>query len=379
MRDDGITPPESLPRTSSEHDRRVSDRKARQERANTPLGRLLRYLGLVLGLLIGWAIGAALDQLNAMQHPGPYTVMAAAALGALGFLTTPYIVFWLFDRLSATVRRVTIADFAALIVGLLIGGVLSALLAWPLSLLPSPAGSLAPTVVAVVLTTVAATATVVKRDELLALFQRGTVAAQDAPIIVDTSALIDGRIRDLLRLGFLQGPLLVPQSVIYELQQLADAGDAQRQTKGKRGLDLLRQLQQDPAITVVVDATPPTGESADHILLELARTHQGRLFTCDHALTEVARLAGIPVLNLYALERALRPPVRPGDTLTLKVLGEGREAGQGIGYLDDGTLVVIEAGAQYIGSQVTVTIQRMLQTNSGRLVFAQPVAKEEQG
>lgn len=340
------------------------------ERANTPVGRLLRYAGLLIGVLLGWQIGL---YFAATTDAGQvYPVFVAALLGALGFLSTPYLVFGLIDTLQYQIRRLTVEDLAALTLGLLVGGLLSALLAWPLSFLPSPLGQIVPAIVAVVLTASSAIAVLAKRDELVAALRRGQVLSDAAPVVLDTSAVIDGRVRDIARSGFLPGRVVVPQFVLHELQQLAETTDPARQARGRRGLDLLQQLQRDPRIELVVsDLDPPSVDDVDHKLLRVAQELGGRLLTCDQNLARIASLSGIAVLNPNVLERALRPPVHPGDELQIRLVGEGREPGQGVGFLDDGTMVVVEAGQSHIGREVTVTVTRTLQTGTGRLVFAQ--------
>ncbi len=346
------------------------DRRARAERANSPGGRLLRYGGLLLGVLLGWQIG--LYFATTSQAGQVYPVFVAALMGALGFLVTPYAVFGLIDTLHVQIRRLTLEDLAALTLGLLIGGLLSALLAWPLSFLPWPAGQIIPAVTALLLTMGSAIAMLAKRDELFAALRRGQSTAATTPTVLDTSAIIDGRVREITRSGFLEGQLVVPQPVLHELQHLAEASDPVKQARGRRGLELLRQLRQDPRIDLVVsDVDSPGTDDVDQKLLRIAQELGARLFTCDQNLAQIAALSGITVLNPNTLERALRPPVHPGDVFQIKVVGEGREPGQGVGYLEDGTMVVIEAGQPYLGQEINVTVTRTLQTGAGRMVFAQ--------
>lgn len=355
-----------------EHQRQAPalDRRARAERANSPAGRLLRYGGLLLGVLLGWQIG--LYFATTSQAGQVYPVFVAALMGALGFLVTPYAVFGLIDTLHVQIRRLTLEDLAALTLGLLIGGLLSALLAWPLSFLPWPAGQIIPAVTAILLTMGSAIAMLAKRDELFAALRRGQSAVATTPTVLDTSAVIDGRVREITRSGFLEGQLVVPQAVLHELQHLAEASDPAKQARGRRGLELLRQLRQDPRIDLVVsDIDSPATDDVDQKLLRIAQELGARLFTCDQNLAQIAALSGIPVLNPNTLERALRPPVHPGDEFQIKVVGEGREPGQGVGYLEDGTMVVIEAGQPYLGQEINVTVTRTLQTGAGRMVFAQ--------
>jgi uncharacterized protein YacL len=191
------------------------------------------------------------------------------------------------------------------------------------------------------------------------------------PKLVDTSALIDGRLADVAEAGFLDGPLLLPAFVLTELQTVADAGNPQRRDRGKRGFDVLERLRAAPRVSVEVvahDATSVAG--VDGKLVELARTSGADLVTTDHNLQRLAEAQGVTVLNVNALALALRPPVAAGESLHVHVVKEGRELGQGVGYLDDGTMVVIEHGRAHVGGAVDVTVLSVLQTAAGRMVFA---------
>ena len=205
----------------------------------------------------------------------------------------------------------------------------------------------------------------------------GLPAHGEAVAILDTSAIIDGRIAEVCAAGFLGGPLLVPRFVVRELQQIADSPDILRRTRGKRGFDVLQRLQQLPGARVRLDDRDVPGErDVDQKLVELARATGGRLVTTDSNLAKVAELSGIAALNVNDLASALRPAALPGETLHLHVVREGKEAGQGVGYLDDGTMVVVDHGRKLIGQVVDVTVTSVLQTPAGRMIFARiaPVA-----
>jgi len=190
------------------------------------------------------------------------------------------------------------------------------------------------------------------------------------PKLVDTSALIDGRIADVAEAGFLDGPLLVPAFVLAELQTVADAGNPQRRDRGKRGFDVLERLRAAPRVSVEVVAHDVASAGVDGKLVELARTSGADLVTTDHNLQRLAEAQGVTVLNVNALALALKLPVATGESLHLDVVKEGRELGQGVGYLDDGTMVVIEHGRAHVGRAVDVTVLSVLQTAAGRMVFA---------
>jgi uncharacterized protein YacL len=198
------------------------------------------------------------------------------------------------------------------------------------------------------------------------------VAPAPRPKLVDTSALIDGRIADLAATGFLEGRLVVPQFVLRELQRLADVGDAQKRGRGKRGFDTLKRLQGLEAVTVEVAADEP-GDSreVDMSLIDLARRRHGALLTTDYNLNRFGDISGIMVLNVNDLASALKPAVLPGAVLRVHVLREGKEAGQGVGFLEDGTMVVVDQGRPLVGQEVSVVVTSALQTSAGRMIFGQ--------
>jgi uncharacterized protein YacL len=199
--------------------------------------------------------------------------------------------------------------------------------------------------------------------------------------VVDTSVIIDGRIGDLCETGFVEGRLVVPQFVLRELQQIADSPDALRRNRGRRGFEVLQRLRRCPKVTVeVTERDFPHVRDVDRKLIELARALGGKVLTNDSGLGRVAELSGVGVLNVNELTHALKPVVLPGEAMQVQVLREGREAGQGVAYLDDGTMVVVDRGRSYLGQTVGVTVTRVLQTTAGRMIFTrlredQPVAE----
>lgn len=198
--------------------------------------------------------------------------------------------------------------------------------------------------------------------------------------LVDTSAIVDGRIADIAATGFLEGPLLVPRFILKELQRLADGGDAQRRNRGKRGFEVLQRLQGLAGVDVeIVDDDVPETREVDLKLLELARRRGAGVLTTDYNLNRLAEVSGMMVLNVNDLANALRPVVLPGEVLRVQVSREGKEAGQGVGFLEDGTMVVVDQGRGLIGQEVSVVVTSALQTSAGRMIFARPRAEEPAG
>ena len=193
-----------------------------------------------------------------------------------------------------------------------------------------------------------------------------------SPKIIDTSVIIDGRLRGLLESGLLEGQVIVAQCVIDELQQLADSSNSEKRGKGRRGLKLLAELREQYGRRLVVNSTRYEGDGVDDKLLKLCADTGGLLLTADYNLYKVAQVQTVRALNLSELVISLRPEVQPGDRLQLKIVREGKEAAQGIGYLEDGTMVVVEGGKDSIGKRRDVTVTGALQTPAGRMVFARP-------
>lgn len=192
------------------------------------------------------------------------------------------------------------------------------------------------------------------------------------PMMLDTSVLVDARIVEVAATGVLQAPLIVPRFVIGELQALADSSDKLKRSKGRRGLSVVSRLQRTPGLDVSIDETPIAGKGVDQMLVDLAQRMPATVVTTDLGLARVAAIQNVGVLNLNDLAAALRAPVAAGDRLTVRVVKEGEQAAQGVAYLDDGTMVVVEGGAVSIGKEIAVVIGTSLQTAGGRLVFAKP-------
>jgi len=204
----------------------------------------------------------------------------------------------------------------------------------------------------------------------------GGVAAL-SPKVLDTNIIIDGRISDIIRSKFLEGLIIVPQSVLKELQKLADSTDTLKRNRGRLGLEHLNKLQEDTDINIEIydDFSEPDEDSleVDSHLVSIAKKIGGSIVTNDYNLNKVAVLQGVDVLNINELANALKPVYLPGENLKVQIIKHGKESGQGVAYLDDGTMIVVEGGDGFIGSDITVAVTSILQTVAGRLIFAKPV------
>ncbi|MCZ6600888.1 MAG: PIN domain-containing protein [Acidobacteria bacterium] len=198
-----------------------------------------------------------------------------------------------------------------------------------------------------------------------------------APKIIDTSVIIDGRIHDVIEAGFLDGRIMVPQFVLSELQQVADSSDSLKRARGRKGLEILQAMKGLPSVQIEItqEAIPEIRE-VDLKLIELARRTGGKLVTNDFNLNKVARVRDIPVLNINDLANALKPVVLPGEPMRVFVLKTGKEAGQGVAYLDDGTMVVVDDGRDHVGKNVDILVTSVLQTTAGKMFFGRMVAPE---
>ncbi|HXG68345.1 MAG TPA: TRAM domain-containing protein [Blastocatellia bacterium] len=194
---------------------------------------------------------------------------------------------------------------------------------------------------------------------------------KSSPLILDTSVIIDGRVADITETGFLAGTLVIPQFVLRELQQIADSADSIKRNRGRRGLDILQRIQKKKGgyEVIISEADFPDVREVDHKLIELARQLDGKIVTNDFNLNKVAQLRGVSVLNINELANALKPVVLPGETMRVFVLKEGKEYNQGVAYLDDGTMVVVDNARRMIGKNVDVSVTSVLQTTAGKMIF----------
>jgi uncharacterized protein YacL len=343
--------------------------------------RIVQFLGALLGTLVGFALGLALLQragqlIEPANRPAFLTAFVVATL-LFGYLAIPYITIYPARRAVEKLAEAGAGEFAlgvgAIVVGLLMG----VLIGVPLAQVGGAIGSVGPPLLSVLLAGLMLAATLYKRDVLLSAFAGlipGTRSrAASNRVVVDTSAVIDGRIVDIARTGFVLGTLVVPRFVLDELQRIADSPDALRRNRGRRGLEMLSALQKDPVSPVEVsEATYPEVPEVDAKLMAYARDHGAAILTNDYNLNRVADLQGIRVLNINELANAVKSVVHPGEEMSVRIIQEGKESGQGVGYLDDGTMIVVEGGLRFLNGDVPITVTRVLQTVAGRMIFATP-------
>lgn len=332
---------------------------------------------------------------------GVYGIIALLAV-IIALLISPYISVIPYHWLRDQVRGAAVSDLVAAVIGLFVGVIISFFLGFPLSYLPDSLGRVLPLVGAVLFGYLGVTVAVLRKNDFAHFFQtsifrrnrdrerdrdeerdkdrhkerdkeRTSSSTPVTQILLDTSAIIDGRIADISQTGFVSASLIVPRFVLNELQHIADSPDAMRRNRGRRGLDMLNRLQKDTSVPIEIIDTDVEGViEVDSKLVKMARTLHCPIITNDFNLNRVAELQGVKVLNINELANAVKPVLLPGEDIEIKIMQDGKELGQGVGYLDDGTMIVVEGGRQYMNTTIEVTVTRVLQTVAGRMIFAHP-------
>ena len=343
--------------------------------------RIIQLTGALLGTLIGFALGLALLQRagELIQPPNRPAFLTAFVVATLlfGYLAIPYITIYPVRRAVEKLSEAGAGEFALGVAAIIVGLLMGVLIGVPLSQVGGVLGSVGPPVVALFLAAMMLIITMSKRDVLLPAFAAFVPGARSRGptnrVVIDTSAVIDGRISDIARTGFILGTLIVPRFVLDELQRIADSPDAMRRNRGRRGLEMLSALQKDAVSPVEIsEATYPEVAEVDAKLMAYARDNGAAILTNDYNLNRVADLQGIRVLNINELANAVKSVVHPGEEMRVRIIQEGKEAGQGVGYLDDGTMIVVEGGVRFMDQEVPISVTRVLQTVAGRMIFAQP-------
>jgi len=352
------------------------------------LSPVLRLLGALVYGFIGYELGIALTgtpHLTNWTAPLIWGPMFGGAL--LGYFLAPWIIIAPAQAARDGLRSVPMADLIAGTLGLAAGLVIAALLAYPISRLPDPFGPILPFIAVILFGYLGSAVLVLRKDDLLKLVQGPsapptTVTAptsEKSSLLLDTSVIIDGRIADIAETGFILAKLVVPRFVLNELQYIADSPDALRRNRGRRGLDILDRLQQNSDIHLeFIDNDPQDAQQVDDKLISLARELDAGVLTNDYNLNRVAKLQGLRILNINELANAVKSVFLPGEEMPIRIIQAGKEMGQGVGYLEDGTMVVVENGRQFLNQEVLVQVTKVLQTNAGRLVFAVPEVAAEQ-
>jgi uncharacterized protein YacL len=348
---------------------------------------IVRIIGMAGFSILGAYVGNGLSLYDPSKQL--FYIIAYTFLGAVfGLVLTPYITTRPIRALRALLGRIAAEILFAGLIGLLIGLLAAALLAFPLSLLPDPFGKVLP-FVGVALFGYFGVAVFVTRQTDIANILGGLTSRREEgtsgggsslasrTILLDTSVIIDGRVADIAKTGFLPGTLLIPRFVLNELQYIADSPDSLRRQRGRRGMEVLTELQKASAVVVRISDVDVEGvREVDDKLVILARQMKCPILTNDYNLNRIAELQGVTILNINELANAVKSVVLPGELMSINVIQEGKETNQGVGYMEDGTMVVVENGNRYLNKEITVTVTKVLQTAAGRMIFARPEAKE---
>lgn len=313
----------------------------------------------------------------------------SAMIGAILFLLLGSLCSrLLLRRLQAAVHSFSSMPMNELTAGAagLIGGLLLALLIYPSLAWLGKAGQLLEVGVTVILGYAGIRIGLNKQEELAALWTSGRWSKVEVPDergieehkILDTSVIIDGRIADICKTGFIEGTIVIPEFVLEELQHIADSSDLLKRNRGRRGLDILNKIQKELEVKVLIyEGDFEEISEVDSKLVKLAKLLQGKVVTNDFNLNKVCELQGVSVLNINDLANAVKPVVLPGEEILVQVIKDGKEHGQGVAYLDDGTMIVVEGGREFIGTTMEVLVTSVLQTSAGRMIFAKPKLLEK--
>ncbi|WP_209125297.1 PIN/TRAM domain-containing protein [Alkalihalobacillus sp. BA299] len=361
------------------------------------LKRIVQLFFVLIGGTLGFLfIPDLIEILNLGELPSwVMSSYAGAVFGAIIFYLTT---FWLADYIVGLMRlmeesivKAPITDVLFGTMGLIVGLIVAYLIGIPIDAIKVPViSSVLPIFITFFLGYFGFQIGFKKRDELINLFsaaQRkdkkkdGDAEKEQSGSklkLLDTSVIIDGRIADICKTGFLEGTLIIPEFVLEELQHIADSSDVLKRNRGRRGLDILNKIQKELPIKVeIYEGDFDEIHEVDSKLVKLAKLLSGIVVTNDFNLNKVCELQGVPVLNINDLANAVKPVVLPGEELNVQVIKDGKEHNQGVAYLDDGTMIVVEGGRDYIGKQIDVIVTSVLQTSAGRMIFAKPKLLEK--
>jgi uncharacterized protein YacL len=339
-----------------------------------------RIIGMVIFMLLSGRLGVSAAA--SLGLPSDLTSFIFALVGILiGLILTPWLTVRPVRFIRQLITEMPVENLVTAFIGLVVGLLVSLLAAYPLSQLAEPFGSVLPAALVVVAGYLGMAIFSARSSELWSLLtggfgkgsNRALFGGPERQLLLDTSVLIDGRIVDIARTGFLGGTLIVPRFVIAELHQVADSSDALRRNRGRNGLTKLNDLQRDNNVAFKIIEEDIEGiREVDDKLVALALQMKASIVTNDYPLNNVAQAQGVPVLNINTLANAVRSAYLPGETFPLRIIQEGKEPNQGVGYLDDGTMVVVEGGKQYMDRTIRVEVTKFINQPTGRMFFARP-------
>ncbi len=340
---------------------------------------VVRLIGLVFFATIGILFSAEFSRFT--EFSSTENSLIALAVGAvIGLIITPWLTVWPWRRWRRAISEVSVSKMMLSVLGALVGLLMALFLAYPLSLLDDPLGKFIPALVSLASGLLGMSVFSMRSGEIVDLIgnrsggrQSRVHSVSSRQLLLDTSVLIDGRIVEIAETGFIGGTLIIPRFVLSELHRVADSSDSLRRNRGRRGLAKLNELQRNNHLPVkIIDDDPEDFGEVDAKLVALAIQVNASLVTNDFNLNQVADAQGVDVLNINALANAVRSVYIPGETFAIRIIQEGRDPNQGIGYLDDGTMVVVESGQKYMDRNVGVEVTKLINRPTGRMIFAVP-------
>ena len=356
------------------------------------IDRVIKGTIALVGLLIGYGVASSIAVLDILSLDDKgwvklfFYVGVSLIFGIIFFLLSPRIKNGgrkIIKFIEVELQDVSIYEIIIGTIGFIFGLIIAYLLSQPFYKLQIPYLGVAISIILyVAFGYLGIKIPVRKKEDIMNLFtnlkknvtkDKTSKKQPFCPKVLDTSVIIDGRIADILKSGFIEGPLVIPEFVLEELQHIADSSDSLKRNRGRKGLDILNRIQKELNIEVIIDDKKFDDiKEVDTKLLKLAQAINGKIITNDYNLNKVAEVQSIEVLNINELANAVKPIVLPGEEMVVQVIKDGKESGQGLAYLDDGTMIVVESGKKHIGETIDVLVTSVLQTSAGRMIFAKP-------
>ena len=358
------------------------------------LKKIIRVIFTAIGLISGYILSGVLLNIKALSASSflskaigiiSFRIFITIILGIIFYIISPRIydsMLKTIEYIEKGIQRFTATDLIYGGVGALSSLILTSLIGLPLNNIDLYGlGPILFVLLNLIFAIIFANIFIEKKDDIANVLVNLKKSSQkekktkghskNTPKVLDTSVIIDGRIFDICQTGFVEGPLVIPNFVLDELRHISDSADSLKRNRGRRGLDILNKIQKELDIeTQIWEGDFPEIQEVDSKLLKLAQTLKGKVVTNDFNLNKVAEFQGVPVLNINELANSIKPVVLPGEEMKVIVVKDGKEATQGIGYLDDGTMIVVEGGRRFMGEQIVVIVTSVLQTAAGRMIFA---------
>lgn len=359
------------------------------------LKKIVKLISSIMGIAIGYIVGKVLITLGIRQgikvfveplYTGLILLIVILIFAIIFYFLSSFIykgIIAIIDGFERNIQKLTVTEFLFGTLGLLVGLVFTTLIGVPISRIHFVIGPILFILIDLIGALVGIKIFIKRKDDILNLLtsikkngirdKKNKHNEKICPKILDTSVIIDGRIFDICQTGFVEGPLVIPGFVLNELRHISDSADGLKRNRGRRGLDILNKIQKELSIeTQIYEEDFPEIAEVDAKLLKLAQVLNGKVVTNDFNLNKVAEFQGVPVLNINELANAIKPVLLPGEEMKVVVMKDGKEASQGIAYLDDGTMIVVEGGRKFISEEIMVVVTSVLQTAAGRMIFAKP-------